>query len=115
MKVRIHRGTQQIGGTCIELAAAGDRIALDFGLPLDGDASDTSLVPEIAGDDLRGIVISHPHIDHYGLLHHLSGSTPVVMGSAARRIVQAAAPFTGQPLPSLNGPDLEHGKTIGDR
>jgi ribonuclease J len=112
MKVRIHRGSQQIGGTCIELVAAGDRIALDFGLPLDGDATDTSLVPEIAGDDLRGIVISHPHIDHYGLLHHLSGSTPVVMGGAARRIVQAAAPFTGQPLPSLNGPDLEHGKTI---
>ena len=112
MKVRIHRGTQQIGGTCIELAAAGDRIALDFGLPLDGDATDTTLVPEIAGDDLRGIVISHPHIDHYGLLHHLSGNTPVVMGNAARRIVQAAAPFTGQPLPSLNGPELEHGKTI---
>lgn len=112
MKVRIHRGTQQIGGTCIELAAAGDRIALDFGLPLDGDATDTSLVPEIAGDDLRGIVISHPHIDHYGLLHHLSGRTPVVMGAAARRIVQAAAPFTGQPLPSLSGPELEHGKAI---
>lgn len=112
MKVRIHRGTQQIGGTCIELAASGDRLALDFGLPLDGDPSDASLVPEIAGDGLRGIVISHPHIDHYGLLHHLSGSTPVVMGGAARRIVQAAVPFTGQPLPSLNGPELEHGKTI---
>lgn len=112
MKVRIHRGTQQIGGTCIELAASGDRIALDFGLPLDGDATDTSLVPEIAGDDLRGIVISHPHIDHYGLLHHLSGSTPVVMGRAARRIVEAATPFTGQPLPALSGPNLEHGKTI---
>ena len=113
MKVRIHRGTQQIGGTCIELVAAGDRIALDFGLPLDGDATDTGLVPEIAGDDLRGIVISHPHIDHYGLLHHLSGgATPVVMGSAARRIVQAAAPFTGQPLPSLDGPNLEPGKTL---
>lgn len=112
MKVRIHRGTKQIGGTCIELAAEGDRIALDFGLPLDGDAGDKSLVPEIAGSDLRGIVISHPHIDHYGLLHHLSGGAPVLMGEAARRIVRAAAPFTGQPLPLLNGPDLEHGKTI---
>lgn len=112
MKIRIHRGTQQIGGTCIELVAAGDRIALDFGLPLDGDASDTSLLPEIGGDDLRCIVISHPHIDHYGLLHHLSGSTPIAMGSAARRIVQAAAPFTGQPLPLLYGPTLAHEKTI---
>ena len=89
MKVRIHRGTKQIGGTCIELAAGGDRIALDFGLPLDGDAADSSLVPVIGGDDLRAIVISHPHIDHYGLLHHVSGKTPVAMGGAARRIVQA--------------------------
>lgn len=112
MKVRIHRGAQQIGGTCIELAAAGDRIALDFGLPLDGDSNDSSLVPEIVGNDLRGILISHPHIDHYGLLHHLPGTTPVLIGAAARRIVQAAAPFTGQPLPSLKGPDLEHGKTV---
>jgi len=112
MKVRIHRGTKEIGGTCIELAAGCDRIALDFGLPLDGDAADSRLVPEIAGDDLRAIVITHPHIDHYGLLHHLSGKTPVVMGGAARRIVQAAAPFTGQPLPPLDGPELEHGKPI---
>lgn len=112
MKVRIHRGTQQIGGTCIELAAAGDRLALDFGLPLDGEATDKRLVPDIAGDDLRGIVVSHPHMDHYGLLHHLSGNTPVVMGSAARRIVQAAIPFTGQPSPSLAGPELEDGKAI---
>lgn len=112
MKVRIHRGTQQIGGTCIELAAGGDRIALDFGLPLDGDAADARLVPEISGDDLRAIVISHPHIDHYGLLHHVPGKTPVAMGAAARRIVQAAAPFTGQALPPLDGPVLAHGKPI---
>lgn len=112
MKIRIHRGTQQIGGTCIELATGGDRIALDFGLPLDGDVADSSLAPGIGGDDLRAIIISHPHIDHYGLLHHLSGKTPVAMGSAARRIVQAAVPFTGQPLPPLDGPELAHGKPI---
>ncbi len=112
MKVRIHRGTQQIGGTCIELAAAGDRIVLDFGLPLDGDATDSSLVPNVGGDDLRAILISHPHIDHYGLLHHMPQGIPVVMGGAARRIVQAASPFTGQMLPSLEGHDLTHGEPL---
>jgi len=112
MKVRIHRGTQQIGGTCIELAAGKDRIALDFGLPLDGDATDTGLVPQILGDDLRAVVISHPHIDHYGLLHHLPDSVPVVMGAAARRIVRTAAPFTKQSIPSLEGPELVHGKPL---
>lgn len=112
MKVRIHRGTQQIGGTCIELKAGNDRIVLDFGLPLDGDANDASLVPEITGPDLKAVLISHPHIDHYGLLHHLPENTTIVMGEAARRIVEVAAPFTKQPLPSLKGPDLVHGKTL---
>lgn len=112
MKVCIHRGTEQIGGTCIELSAAGDRIAIDFGLPLDADPADLSLVPNIVGDDLRGVVISHPHIDHYGLLHHLTGDVPVAIGSAARRIIQAAALFTGQPLPKLDGYDLTHGQPI---
>ena len=45
MKVRIHRGTKQIGGTCVELVASNQRLLLDFGLPLDGDPADESLVP----------------------------------------------------------------------
>ena len=35
MRVRIHRGTQVIGGTCIEIEAQGKRVVLDVGLPLD--------------------------------------------------------------------------------
>ena len=35
MRIRIHRGTKEIGGTCIEAEARGKRIALDVGLPLD--------------------------------------------------------------------------------
>ncbi len=106
MKACIYRGTKQIGGTCIELLASNQRLLLDFGLPLDGDPADTTLVPTINTDNLCGTVISHPHIDHYGLLHHLPRNLPVLMGAAAKRIIQAAAPFTGQTLPSLDGPCL---------
>jgi ribonuclease J len=112
MRVRIHRGTKEIGGTCVELAHAGQRIVLDFGLPLDGAPDDATLVPRILGDDLAGIVISHPHIDHYGLLHHLAGDVPVAMGTAARRITRTAAPFTGQPVPGLEDWCLEHRKPV---
>lgn len=108
MKVRIHRGAKQIGGTCVEIESEEDRIAIDFGLPLDGDANDMALVPDLALDSLRGIVISHPHIDHYGLLHYAPESVPVLMGAAGRRIIRAAAPFTGQILPTLDGYNLEH-------
>ena len=34
MKLTIHRGTHEIGGTCIELQSQRSRILLDFGLPL---------------------------------------------------------------------------------
>jgi ribonuclease J len=112
MRVRIHRGTKQIGGTCVEIASGGDSIVLDFGLPLDGDASDVALVPQILGNHLRGVVISHPHLDHYGLLHHLPEGVSILIGDAARRIVRAAAPFTKQDMPRLEGPTLEHRKTI---
>ena len=112
MRICIHRGARQIGGTCIELSHDGVRIALDVGLPLDGDADDAALVPPIAGVGLAAVLISHPHIDHYGLLHHLPPGIPVAMGSAARRIVEAAAPFTGQALPNLDGPVLRDRETV---
>lgn len=112
MRVRIHRGTKQIGGTCVELAHEGRRLVLDFGLPLDGDAADESLVPTLAADDLEAIVISHPHIDHYGLLHYAPADTLIALGEAARRIVNAASPFTGQVLPSMTGPNLSSEQPI---
>ena len=73
MRLRIHRGTKEIGGTCIEIEAQGKRIALDVGLPLDApDDGQEELLPEVPGfrepdDGLLGVVISHPHQDHYGL------------------------------------------------
>jgi ribonuclease J len=97
MRIRIHRGTQQIGGTCIELEAAGQRIALDLGLPLDQDDS-PDLLPRVPGfhepdATLLAVVISHPHIDHYGLVRHLPPGVPLVIGETAARILNAAAQF----------------------
>jgi len=113
MQVRIHRGATQIGGSCVEIAYAGSRIVLDFGLPLDGDAADAALAPQVFGPDLKAILISHPHIDHYGLLGFVPEGVPVVMGDAARRIISAAIPFTGQPCPKLDGLTLIDRKTLG--
>mgnify|MGYP003382323440 CR=1 FL=1 len=106
MDVRIHRGSHEIGGSCIEIATAGKRILIDAGLPLSGfnDGASPPL-PQVDFDSLLAVVISHPHLDHYGLLPWLP-STPIVMGSAARRILLAAAPFMRQTLPTLAGQDL---------
>ncbi|WP_458759218.1 MBL fold metallo-hydrolase [Afipia sp. TerB] len=95
---RIHRGTQQIGGTCIELEANGARMLLDLGLPLDAGEPSDDLLPEVSGlrsDDpsLNAIVISHGHGDHWGLLPLCKPKIPLAMGAATARIMSAAAPF----------------------
>lgn len=99
MRVCIHRGTKEIGGTCVEIEAEGKRIALDVGLPLDADDDAESLLPPVAGfktvdDSLLGVAVSHPHQDHYGLARFLRPDLPVYIGEAAERILKAASQFT---------------------
>lgn len=98
MKACIRRGSQQIGGSCIELEQDGMRLLLDLGIPLDAPENAPGLIPTglaLNGSDpsLLGILISHPHLDHYGLLAHVAPSIPVGLGAAARRVLKAAAPF----------------------
>jgi ribonuclease J len=97
-RARVHRGTRQIGGTCIELETDGQRILLDLGLPLDADGVSDDLLPDVAGlrgedPSLSAIVISHGHGDHWGLLSLCKPAIPLVMGAATARIMGAAAPF----------------------
>ena len=101
MKLRIHRGTKQIGGTCIEIEAQGRRIALDVGLPLDApDDEDAheSLLPAVPGfrerdDSLLGVLISHPHQDHYGLARYIRPQVPIHIGEHAHDILKAASRY----------------------
>ncbi len=107
MKACIHRGARQIGGTCIELESAGKRLVLDLGLPLDAGPGSPQDLPPVeglaTGDDpsLLGVVISHPHQDHWGLLRHVSRSVPVIIGEAAASVLRAATFF------GASGIDLE--------
>src|SRR5437868_9296280 len=61
----VHRGTQQIGGTCIELSCDGARILVDLGLPLEADDTDPiTLLPAVSGlltpdPSLLALVLSH--------------------------------------------------------
>jgi ribonuclease J len=113
MKVCIHRGTAEIGGTCVEIEAAGKRIVLDIGLPLDGDLANAD-VPNVMGllepaDDLLGVVISHPHQDHFGLASKIRSDIPLLIGEAAARILETARFF----IPSW--PELVNTIPLRDR
>ena len=100
MKARIHRGTKEIGGNCIEISSNGKTIILDIGMPLTLAKNEEALLPNIdglnSGDNpgLLGIIISHPHQDHYGLLPKVHSSIPVYIGKDAHAILEASAAFS---------------------
>ena len=115
MRICIHRGSREIGGTCIELEAEGSRIALDLGLPLDApDEGQESLLPAVAGflgpdESLLGVVISHPHQDHYGLARYIRPGVPVYIGEDAHNIMKAASAYVP------NGHAFENPRFIANR
>lgn len=97
MNLCIHRGAEEIGGSCVEIDEDGQRILLDLGLPLDAELNETPL-PDISGlentdESLLGIAISHAHIDHYGLMAKVRQGVPVLIGEGALRIINAARQF----------------------
>ena len=100
MRVRIHRGTAEIGGNCIEIAANdGGRIVLDLGRPLWAEWGQKIELPPVAGfaepdSSLLALIISHPHLDHYGLAADLEIDVPVYMGREAAALLLAASFFS---------------------
>jgi ribonuclease J len=118
LKLCIHRGSKEIGGSCVELSSQGKRLIIDLGLPLDAEQDHKQYLPDIPGLDgsdpnLLGILISHPHLDHFGLLSHISSKIPIGMGAAGRRILAAATPFLRDawPVPT-HGWDFESEQPI---
>lgn len=107
MRVRVHRGCHEIGGSCIEVeSAAGYRLVLDIGKPLTAERGEHVPLPSVPGlaegDDpsLLGVLVTHGHLDHYGLIDQVSPRVPVFSGRAAAAIVNAARFF------SPGGPEL---------
>jgi ribonuclease J len=139
MKFRIHRGTKEIGGSCVEVWTENTRILLDFGMPLverDGKEFDFSkfkelnpqelieqgILPDIKGlynetDKLiDGVIISHPHQDHYGLVNFINDDVQYYLGEATRKIIELNNLFTPQEIQLRNANyfDKETPFKIGD-
>lgn len=98
MRARIHGGATEVGGSCLELESEGCRLVVDLGLPLNpGDGYEPAL-PAITGlvtpdDSLAGVLVSHAHPDHYGLLGLAGDHVPVYIGQAGARILEESKFF----------------------
>lgn len=116
MELTIHRGSHEIGGTCIELESMNSRILLDFGMPLvdqDREPFDSNQVknkskehllnsgtlPQIEGlyvgedPEIDAILLSHPHQDHYGLLSYVNPEISVYMSKGCKILVETSHYF----------------------
>lgn len=106
MKIIIHRGSNQIGGSCIEVFTENTRIVLDIGQELPNFDNEiqkkVSFLPKVSGlykwdeKTIDGILISHGHGDHVGLINSVNPKIPVYIGEMAFKIMDITARFTGE-------------------
>jgi len=94
MKVRIHRGTHEIGGTCIELKADnGKTLLIDFGSPLSEENPNIDYANNLKAD---AVLISHAHQDHYGLLEYLDEKTQIFIGEVSLGLINIVRFFLNE-------------------
>lgn len=83
MTLTIHRGTHEIGDSCVEIRTDKAKILIDLGMPLDYDKHTTEEQTQIRSDAAEwcngadAIFLSHAHADHYGFLDLLPQDTPI--------------------------------------
>ena len=108
MTAVIHRGTREIGGTVIELRGGNTRLLLDMGYPLflngkpigdrlaqlpPEELLRLGVLPPIEGlyawdlPGIDGILISHAHLDHYGLLQYVHPDIPVYVSTGTKALL----------------------------
>jgi len=127
LKITIHRGCHEIGGSCVELQNESDIIFVDFGMPLiekDGTQFDmissinltgpelvkTGVLPNINGtykwqsssNKVKGLLLSHYHSDHSGFARYLHPEIPIYAGEPTHQLLELNSLFTSSEL--FSGP-----------
>jgi len=137
MRFQIHRGTREIGGSCVEIWTESTRLVVDFGMPLVNpdktqfnsraikNLSVTELLRKGILPDIKelyenkcntSLLLSHAHQDHFGLIKYVNKNCKIYLGRATQKLIEITSVFTNQDWKVLNPQHFESGKPffIGD-
>ncbi|MCF7922504.1 MAG: hypothetical protein K9M55_07370 [Candidatus Marinimicrobia bacterium] len=119
MYFKIHRGSHEIGGTCIEILEGKHRLLLDLGLPLDADRENAeSLLPEIpdifsdSPQHTTAIIISHAHQDHWGLAGYVKDHVQVFASHGTIQLINTNKIFIRDTLVPKQVQEIELDKNF---
>ena len=135
MRLTIYRGTQEIGGNCVEICSDSTRIIVDVGMPLfNADRTpfddrvirgksteellEAKILPNVPGLFAEGptpdaIFLSHAHMDHTGALPYTKSEIPVYATTGTSKMMSAGKMFALQvEIPRERHRKLVPGETI---
>jgi len=118
MKLVIHRGTHEIGGSCVEVRSdrSDARIVIDLGMPLvqanrspfDWHSYEhlpaeellrQGVLPSVSGlysheqPGVAAVLVSHAHQDHYGFLRFVHPNIPIYCSAGTRALIEVSNVF----------------------
>jgi ribonuclease J len=137
MHFKIHRGTKEIGGSCVEIWTKLTCIVIDFGMPLvnpDKTRFDSRDIRNLSVNELiqRGVlpnikelyenksnialILSHAHQDHFGLTQYVNTNCKTYLGKATQKLIEITGIFTNQDWGIANPQYFESGESfvVGD-
>ena len=97
MKIKVHRGLDQIGGCITEISTETSRIFIDFGqnLPSNGEPTtpeeDETLVKEIFAQNKKqyeAVFYTHGHEDHIGLFEYIPEDISQYMSEGTKGLLE---------------------------
>ncbi len=99
MKVRVIKGTNQIGGCITEITSdSGTKIIIDYGEDLTDDINVSTKYPikglTFGKSKYKGVFITHSHGDHIGLISDIKKDIPIYVEETSYKIFKVSNAFS---------------------